>query len=98
MGIPGVADKAAFRALVLSIVVLMAGCARFSSDWHTADGQPVSPEDVQAAQTACKGEVQTATEQGGYDHSSLGGLILPHPQDVDIFNGCMIARGYLEDK
>lgn len=98
MGISGIADKAALRALVLSMVVLLAACARFSNAWHTADGKPVSTEEIQAARTACKDEVQTATDQGGYDHSSLGGVFVPQQQDVNIFNGCMIARGYLEDK
>ena len=98
MDILGIANKAALRALVLSIAMLSAACARFSNAWHTADGTPVSAEEIQAVRTDCKGEVQTATEQGGYDHSSVGGVFLAQQQDVNIFNGCMVARGYLEDK
>jgi hypothetical protein len=82
----------AYRTLAVSLCLATTGCAGLPLDWVGADGQPADPNQLQIAETICRGDVQKATQGRAVGASDF--MTGPNRQDQIIYNSCMAEFGY----
>ena len=88
------------RALVAFL--LLSGCATTPTQWVRVDNRPVEPMQLQADETACRGEMQKANLSSTMEPGvsiGPGGIYSPRAKAVnEVYQGCMAQRGYLAQK
>lgn len=81
------------RIILLTFSIGLANCGHQPAmSWVRSDNGPVVPTQIEADQTACRGEVQKARLAGNEQPGWLSKL----QAHDDVFTGCMAEKGYVQ--